>query len=344
MTHYFEVSNLSASYIKGQPIVNALDFGLAKGEIGCLLGFSGCGKSTVLRCIAGLEPLDNGKILLDEQVLSDGVHLINPALRGIGMVFQDYALFSHLSVADNIGFGLHKWEAGDKARRIQQMLALVDLASHANKRIDELSGGQQQRVALARALAPKPKLLLLDEPFSNLDAMLRQSLASSVRDIIKETDTTAILVTHDQHEAFGMADKVGVMHQGQIEQFATPMQLYHEPAGAFVANFIGEGVLLDGEFAQGVIHTALGSITPNAAQSPKDSKVQLLIRPDDVVHDDDSEQTAVIVSKLFRGANFLYRLQLPTGETVLSLVPSHHDHAIGSAIGIRLDMAHVVLV
>lgn len=340
---YFSVTNLTVSYPKSPPVVQQMAFNLAKGEIGCLLGFSGCGKTTALRAIAGLEAVSAGEICLDTALLTDSHHLIQPAKRGMGMVFQDYALFYHLTVAQNIGFGLHTLDKITKRQRVGEMLELVGLGEHSNKRIEALSGGQQQRVALARALAPKPKLLLLDEPFSNLDVVLRQKLASKVRQIIKDTDTTAILVTHDQQEAFAMADKVGVMNEGRLIQFDTPIQLYHQPTTTFVANFVGEGAILTGKIVGKEIQTALGKVDLPAHIQPI-GEVQLLIRPDDILHDDNSEMTATVLSKVFRGANFLYQLGLDNGEKVLSLIPSHHDHAIGSRIGIIPDLAHVVVL
>ncbi|MGM8888358.1 ABC transporter ATP-binding protein, partial [Psychrobacter sp. 1U2] len=218
---------------------------------------------------------------------------VAPAKRGMGMVFQDYALFGHLSVAKNIAFGLNSWSVADKKARVTEMLNLVELPEHANKRPSELSGGQQQRVALARALAPKPQLLLLDEPFSNLDVVLRESLAMNVRDILKRTNTTAILVTHDQNEAFAIADKVGVMHRGKLVQWATPSELYHEPISPFVAEFVGEGAMIDGIIKEGHVETALGDIyrrmevydelgQPQYCEYdyPNGTPIKVLVRPD----------------------------------------------------------------
>ncbi|WP_201529555.1 ABC transporter ATP-binding protein [Psychrobacter frigidicola] len=356
---YFSVQDLVVGYDK-TTVVNGLSLTLQQGEIGCFLGYSGCGKTTALRAIAGLEPTRVGIISLNEQRLTEqskGTSFtVAPAKRGMGMVFQDYALFGHLSVAKNIGFGLNKWSAADRKVRIAEMLELVELSEHADKRPTELSGGQQQRVALARALAPKPKLLLLDEPFSNLDVVLRESLAMSVRDILKRTNTTAILVTHDQNEAFALADKVGVMNEGRLVQWATPTELYHEPVSPFVAEFVGEGAMIDGIIKEGHVETALGDIYrrmdcyDEAGQPqycdydyPNGTLIKVLVRPDDILHDDDSTQTALVVGRVFRGANYLYRLQLEDGQTVLALVSSHHNHEIGSHIGILPMLKHVVV-
>ncbi|MGP5517698.1 ABC transporter ATP-binding protein [Psychrobacter celer] len=356
---YFSVQDLIVGY-DDTIVVDGLSLTLQQGEIGCFLGYSGCGKTTALRAIAGLEQSRGGSIYLSNQRLTDKrarkSFAVAPAKRGMGMVFQDYALFGHLSVAKNITFGLNKWSTADKKARVAEMLNLVDLTEHADKRPNELSGGQQQRVALARALAPKPKLLLLDEPFSNLDVVLRESLAMSVRDILKRTNTTAILVTHDQNEAFAIADKVGVMHQGKLVQWATPSELYHKPVSPFVAEFVGEGAMIDGIIKEGHVETALGDIYrrmevydeagyPQYCEYdyPNGTPIKVLVRPDDIIHDDDSTQTALVVGRVFRGANYLYRLQLDDGQTVLSLVASHHNHEIGSHIGILPILEHVVV-
>ncbi|WP_227687889.1 ABC transporter ATP-binding protein [Psychrobacter immobilis] len=356
---YFSVQDLIVGY-DDTIIVNGLSFELQQGEIGCFLGYSGCGKTTALRALAGLEQSRGGTIVLNDQYLTDktagNAFTVAPAKRGMGMVFQDYALFGHLSVAKNIAFGLNKWSAADKKARVAEMLSLVELTEHADKRPNELSGGQQQRVALARALAPKPKLLLLDEPFSNLDVVLRESLAMNVRDILKRTNTTAILVTHDQNEAFALADKVGVMDKGKLVQWATPSELYHEPINPFVAEFVGEGAMIDGIIKEGRVETALGDIyrrmevhdesgQPQYCKYdyPNGTPIKVLVRPDDIIHDDDSTQTALVIGRVFRGANYLYRLQLDDGQTVLSLVASHHNHEIGSQIGILPILEHIVV-
>lgn len=224
------------------------------------------------------------------------------------------------------------------------MLDLIGLTGQDGKFPHELSGGQQQRVALARALAPGPRLLLLDEPFSNLDVELRERLSIEVRDILKAAETTAILVTHDQHEAFAVADAVGIMRDGRIEQWAPPYDLYHRPATRFVADFVGQGVFLPGTVRDGDrVEIELGTLTTHLPpESASGNRRQVLLRPDDLVHDDDAPMRAEVVGKAFRGAEFLYTLRLPSGAIVLSLVPSHHNHAIGERIGIRLDVDHVV--
>lgn len=337
-------------------IVHSLSFSLQRGEIGCLLGQSGCGKTTVLRAIAGFESLIAGRIALGGKELSNAQHTTVPEARHVGVVFQDYALFPHLSVADNIGFGLRKLTSAERKARIGKLLALVGLQTQEKKFPHELSGGQQQRVALARALAPQPDLLLLDEPFSNLDVDLRERLASEVRDILKEVGTTAVLVTHDQHEAFAIADQIGVMQDGVIVQWDQAYNLYHRPATRFVADFIGLGVFVPGTISQQNDQqkqdvlidaaTELGSL-PLCQGLPlcvtdTEGQVDVLLRADDVIHDDSSPLKAEVMRKAFRGAEFLYTLKLASGQQLLALVPSHHDHAIGERIGIRLEADHVV--
>jgi iron(III) transport system ATP-binding protein len=325
-------------------VVRGLDFELAAGSVGCLLGPSGCGKTTVLRCIAGFEPIDGGTIALAGRVVSEPGRLVEPEHRRIGMVFQDYALFPHLSVAGNVAFGLDAVPRDQRAARVIEMLAMVGLAGSDGVYPHELSGGQQQRVALARALAPRPELLLLDEPFSNLDVDLRERLSQDVRAIVKGTGTTAILVTHDQQEAFAFADEIGIMREGRIEQWDSAYELYHRPATRFIADFVGQGVFVRG-IATGShrLTTELGELAANRPLSVAEGgALDVLVRPDDIVHDDLSPWQAEVVHKAFRGADFLYTLTLASGTRVLSLVPSHHNHALGEKIGIRLAIDHVV--
>ncbi|MBL8447307.1 MAG: ABC transporter ATP-binding protein [Zoogloeaceae bacterium] len=345
-----EISALSLAYGE-HPVVKGLDLRVDSGQIGCLLGPSGCGKTTVLRCIAGFEAVQAGEIRLDGMVISRPGWAQAPEARRIGMVFQDYALFPHLTVTDNVAFGLRDLPAGEQAARTKALLGTVGLASQERKYPHELSGGQQQRVALARALARQPALLLLDEPFSNLDVELRERLSYEVRDIIKEAGTTAILVTHDQHEAFAVADEVGIMDEGVIQQWDSPYNLYHRPANRFVADFIGQGVFLPGTvLSDHQVEVELGTLNsivpvacgPGCAACGKTCRVDVLLRPDDVVHDDRSTLTAEVTHKAFRGADILYTLRLASGARILSLVPSHHNHALGERIGIRLDVDHVV--
>lgn len=330
--------------------LDGVSLSVGQGELLCLLGPSGCGKTTVLRAIAGFESLQDGRIVLGDRELSRAGYTSAPETRHVGVVFQDYALFPHLSVWDNIAFGLRKLLLAERKKRVDTLLSLVGLASHARQYPHELSGGQQQRVALARALAPRPDLLLLDEPFSNLDVDLRERLALEVRDILKELGTTAVLVTHDQHEAFAIADHIGVMQNGEIVQWDNAYNLYHRPGNRFVADFIGQGVFTPGtiNLPKQEVTIELGTlqlwqgVDVCSTNDKNANRVDVLLRADDVIHDDTSPLRAEVVRKAFRGAEFLYTLKLPSGQQLLALVPSHHDHAIGESIGIRLGADHVV--
>jgi iron(III) transport system ATP-binding protein len=336
----------------GRAAVESASLALAKGQIGALLGPSGCGKTSLLRAVAGLERCASGRIAVAGEVLSDattGVH-VAPEARRIGMVFQDYALFPHLSVADNVAFGIAHLPRGERQARVQQMLELVGLAQGAKRLPHQLSGGQQQRVALARALAPAPRLLLLDEPFSSLDVDLRERLAHEIRVILKDSGTTALLVTHDQLEAFAVGDVIGVMNAGRLEQWDDPYTLYHRPASRFVAGFVGHGVFAPAHIVQCAhglcVHTPVGELAdlencplPDAYPG---GECEVLLRADDIVHDDASPVKALIERKAFRGSEFLYTLRLHSGERVVAHVPSHHDHHVGEWIGIRAEVDHVV--
>ena len=340
-----------------KPAVSALSLNLAPGEIGALIGPSGCGKTSLLRAVAGLERLSAGAISLHGQTLSSAQQHVAPEKRRMGMVFQDYALFPHMSVAQNVGFGLQHLPDAERKRRVQHALGRVGLANSGERAPHELSGGQQQRVALARALAPEPQLLLLDEPFSNLDVELRERLAYEVRDILKAAGATALFVTHDQMEAFAIADHVGVMHQGQLHQWASPYQLYHRPATRFVADFIGQGVFIptrvlrDADPTRPVrLITALGELQVPADHLLQDTpapanpcdEVDLLLRADDVVHAPDSPIRAQVLRKAFRGSDYLYTLALPDGTQLLAQIPSHVNHSAGDWLGIAPDLRHAV--
>ncbi len=344
MEHPLEIKNLHCSYGDTR-VVNGLSMTLQAGMLCCLLGPSGCGKTTVLRAIAGFEPVNGGSIHLHGNEVARNGWSLPPEQRKLGMVFQDYALFPHLSVADNISFGLRRLSAKERLVAVDRLLELVGMEGTARRYPHELSGGQQQRVSLARALAPKPRLLLLDEPFSNLDVELRERLVTDVRDILTEQGTSALFVTHDQHEAFVMGERIGVMNNGSILQWDTPFNLYHEPVNRFVADFIGQGRLLNGQLiAPDTVETPLGRITGNRAYRwPKGSAVEVLLRPDDVVIGGSGGIACEITERAFRGAETLYRLRLPTGEELLSLMPSHNDFVVGNKVNADVCADHLVL-
>jgi len=350
-----------------------LSLNVSKGSICCLLGPSGCGKTTVLRCIAGFEPVHSGEIRIAGELVSGPCVHVPAEKRRVGMVFQDHALFPHLSVLANVAFGTARRRAD--LERARALLDTVNLSSVALRYPHELSGGQQQRVALARALAPEPRLLLLDEPFSNLDLELREQLAVEVRSLLKASAATAIFVTHDQHEAFALADEIAVMKDGRLQQLDSAYRLYHQPGNRFVADFVGQGVfvrgtvigprrlaLADGEFGDisadeplrlsgagmsGAVLSTAGVLGNSASNHDRactvGSTVDVLLRPDDVIHDDASPVLATVLSRAFLGAEFLYTLRLSGGSRLLALVPSHHNHAVGERIGVRLLLDHLML-
>jgi len=353
---FLKVSQVDVRYAgQSRSAVQGVSLQLQAGQIGVLIGPSGCGKTSLLRAVAGLEDLHAGQVELSSRVVSRQGFTEAPEKRRMGMVFQDYALFPHLTVAENIAFGLQNLQKSSQIQRIQEVLDLVGLTEVKSRYPHELSGGQQQRVALARALAPKPELLLLDEPFSNLDVDLRERLAIEIRSILKAANATALFVTHDQMEAFAIGDVIGVMQEGQLAQWADAYHLYHRPASRFVAEFIGHGVFIPG-VRQSVnghleVQTVLGLLTdehdpyehePSDMNALDGSACDVLLRADDIVHDDHATVKAEIVRKAFRGSEFLYTLRLQSGDIVLAHVPSHHDHHLGEWIGIRAEVDHVV--
>lgn len=335
-----QLDNIHLGYGNG-PVVRGLSFGLGEGEIGCLLGESGCGKTTALRAIAGFEPVEAGSIRIRDRLVSEPGVTSAPEKRGVGMVFQDHALFPHLTVAENIGFGLHKLSSARRRERVRELLALAGLERMDDRFPHEMSGGQQQRVALARALAPEPAVMLLDEPFSNLDAGLRRQMGEEVRRMLKARGTVTLLVTHDQQEAFALADKVGLMCDGKLLQWDTPYQLYHRPADRFVAEFTGRGSYLAATAAGDHLVHALGRSPLPDGEFPQHAQVDLLIRPDDI-RPSSGGLPARVISSQFQGAEIFYRLRLESGEEVGALFPSHENFAPNETIGIGLDAKHLI--
>ena len=327
-----------------QPVVENLSLHVNQGDLVCLLGPSGCGKTTVLRAIAGFQDLHQGEILLQQRRVSTPGFTLAAEKRRVGMVFQDYALFPHMDVCGNICFGLRNMGKQQKQRLADEMLDIVGLHGLGKRYAHELSGGQQQRVALARALAPRPDLILLDEPFSNLDIEMRDRLSFEVRQILKAQNLTGILVTHDQHEAFAVGDQIGVMNQGRLLQRDTAYNLYHSPEHRFVADFIGQGVFVRGTLIKhDTVETEIGIIRGDRAYDlPTGSEVELLLRPDDIVFDAQGDLQAKVVQRAFKGAEILYTLRFGEDLELLSLIPSHHDHAIGETVRLRLAADHMV--
>ena len=339
-----EVKKLDFAYGRNQ-ILFEVDFTLEESQIGCLLGPSGCGKTTVLRAIAGFENPTKGEIVLNGNKLNGSNIFVEPEKRQIGMVFQDIALFPHLSVDDNIQFGIRSLPQTQRNRRSNELLELVGMSQFKKTYPHQLSGGQQQRIALARAMAPKPSLLLMDEPLSSLDEELREQLAREIRLILQQEKISAILVTHDQNEAFAVGDHICVMHQGRVQQNDSAYNLYHRPLNRFVAEFIGEGALLPGIVTSAdTIATDLGEITGNLPKSCKhQDNVDVLIRPENVIIEDENENKAVITERYFRGSGYLYTLKTSGGAELLCLLPGSEGLQIAQSIGIRLQIERPVV-
>jgi iron(III) transport system ATP-binding protein len=325
------------------PAVDRLSLTVERGQILALLGPSGCGKTTTLRLIAGFEVPDEGTVTIDGRLVADAALGLSvpPEERGVGVVFQDYALFPHLTVAGNVGFGLAGRPRRERQARVQAVLDLVGLTEFADRYPHELSGGQQQRVAVARALAPAPAVVLLDEPFSNLDADLRAQMRDEVEKVLRTTGTTAIFVTHDQEEAFTIADQVGVLHAGRLEQVAAPETIYHQPATPFVAEFVGAADFIPGLVTSEGIVTELG-VFGNVEGRELGEKVRVMIRPDDVTFVPAPDGEAVILRRYFRGSENLYCLGLPSGHRVHSSQPSAAVFATGLRVRPEAHVLHVV--
>lgn len=329
-----------------QVIVKDASFTLNQGDSACLLGASGCGKTTLLRAIAGLEPVFNGSIRIHGEECSNANFLMPPEKRGLGLVFQDHALFPHLTIFDNVAFGLRHLKKHDKAKRVKECLELVGLADMAERYPHQLSGGQQQRIALARTIAPKPKLILLDEPFSSLDTHLRRSLARELKEVLADQNIAHLLVTHDQQEAFAMSDYIGVMHEGSLLQWDSPYNLYHKPQDAQIASFIGEGYFIAGKICEKIdtVSTVLGTFDiANGADFIPDQNVLVLMRPDDLKPKANSKHHAKVSHKVFKGAIIEYELELPNKERLKAIFPSHYDYELSQDIGFDLDIKHLIV-
>lgn len=310
--------------------LDGFDIAIDDGRILSLLGPSGCGKTTALRVIAGFESPDRGAVTIGGRVVVDAQVLTAPEQRRVGMVFQDYALFPHMTVARNVGYGL---ESGD-SDRVQEVLSLVGLDAMAERMPHELSGGEQQRVALARALAPRPEAVLLDEPFSNLDATLRVRMRRDVRRILKWAGTTAIFVTHDQEEALAMADIVAVMRSGTVVQSGTPKDLYQAPADKWVAGFIGESEFVDGDAGPGRVDTPLGAF-PHFGNLR--GPVEVMVRPEWIHLDPSDHGAATVIDQEFYGHDQLVVVEFANGRRLRARVSSGPVFAPGDGVDVGVD-------
>jgi len=326
-------------------VIEGLSLSVHEGEILTLLGPSGCGKTTTLRLIAGLERPNGGEVALNGTAVSGPERFVEPEDRGVGVVFQEFALFPHLTAAENVAFGLETWDADERDERVANLLDLVGLEAQGDSYPDELSGGQQQRVALARSLAPEPDVLLLDEPFSNLDVDLRVQMREEVRRILKETGVTAISVTHDQEEAMSISDRVAVMNDGRIEQVGDPEQVFQQPESRFVAGFLGHASFLPGYVHGGEVTTGLGPIPRDQinglAGSYDRTRIDVLVRPDDIrAIPVDGEADGQVVSRRYLGPTVLYEVRLDDDTAVQCM--HNHDESIplDTEVRIELDADH----
>jgi iron(III) transport system ATP-binding protein len=341
MTPQLVVTRVGRVFGDGQPAaVYELSLTVARGEIVALVGPSGCGKTTTLRLVAGFERPDAGEIRIADAVVAiAGRRFVPPEHRHVGVVFQDFALFPHLTAGANVGFGLPPGR--ERLTRVRQMLDLVGLGDVADRYPHQLSGGQQQRVAVARALAPAPALLLFDEPFSNLDADLREQVRSVVQTAVRATGSTALFVTHDQEEALELGDRVGVMARGRIEQLGPPDEVYHRPVNRFVAEFLGAAAFLPGVVVDDGIRTELG-LTARPEGTVVGAQVDVLVRPDDVTFAPSPTGAGVLVDRVFRGSEVRYTVELASGLRLPCSQASATTISAGTRVHVGIELHHVV--
>jgi len=344
--------DVTKTYVMGSQKVHALrgvNLIFKRGEMTAIMGPSGSGKSTLMNLIGALDVPTSGNLEINGNNLAklksnDLADLRNET---IGFVFQQFNLLGRSSALTNVKLPLRysRKPLANIDARAAECLEMVGLGDRMDHRPMQLSGGQQQRVALIRAMAPRPPVLLLDEPFSSQDTERRVKLAHEVREILKRDGITAILVTHDQYEAFAIADHIGVIHNGSLKQWDNAYDLYHTPADRFVADFIGEGVFVCGNTIENnQIQTELGIIQGELSnQFAAGTQIELLVRPDDIIHDDSSPTKATVIAKDFRGAGHLYTLRMPGSTRLLCLAPSHHNHHVGEEFGVRLNLDHLVI-
>lgn len=343
VTTALTIDNLTCRYSSNSPsnqaipaVLEKLNLKVKQGEIVCLLGASGCGKTTLLKAIAGLLPLSSGEMILNDKVIDDGKYWLPPEERNIGLIFQDYALFPHLTVAENVAFGLTDKSQSQQKAIIENMLQLVHLTGLAERYPHQLSGGQQQRVAIARSLACQPDLLLLDEPFSNIDTQVRHELIRDIRRIFKKQGVTAIFVTHSREEAFAFADKMAVMNNGVIEQFGSAAQLYYQPSSKFVANFLGGGCYLPAQkLAPNRFDTVLGEMQIVSTDSIAVGKAcEILLRPQQIFLQQDDDGDIPVLEQQFMGDHCRYVVDV---QGVHLLGQSHHLLEVGQKVSVDVD-------
>ncbi|MGA9746282.1 MAG: ABC transporter ATP-binding protein [Nocardioides sp.] len=323
-----------------------LELEAAPGELVTLIGPSGCGKSTTLRLVAGLDRPDEGCIAIAGEVVAHARTWRPPERRRVGLVFQDHALFPHLDVARNVAFGIDRLSRDEQRRRVGEMLELVRLGHLAGRYPHELSGGEQQRVALARALAPRPAVVLLDEPFSSLDETLRAQVRAETVGALRETGTTAMLVTHDQTEALSTGDRVVVMHEGVIEQADTPQAVFESPATRFVASFMGDADFLPAHVRDALLTCEIGVVSTVPGWGNVDVDVEVVLRPHEVALTPDDDAAAQVVAVDYQGAFVLHTVRLASGRTLRSWQSHAVRHAVGTrvAVGVVPGLVPTLLV
>ncbi|GAB3792312.1 ABC transporter ATP-binding protein [Virgibacillus kimchii] len=348
---FIQLKNITKNFHrKGQPAVNNLNLNIEQGEIVTLLGPSGCGKTTTLRMVAGFEQPDSGKIKIDDLTVFDNYKSVPPEKRGIGMVFQDYTLFPHMTIEKNVSFGLSKWRRKDRKQRTEEVLELVGLADYAHRFPSELSGGQQQRVALARAMAPKPHVILMDEPFSNLDAGLREKMRFDVSNILKQANTTAIIVTHDQKDAFSISDRVVVMSNGIVQQVDEPRRMYRCPRNCFVAQFVGKTNLLPGKLCPDMMHvdTHIGRVSLPERTEQLLEEVHVSIRPEGCRLTEQGQYSGKVERVTYGGDYQELEISLPANplvnEPMIIYAPVEKEVEIGSIVSFEITPELVALV
>ena len=334
MNSTLSITDLTCQY-EQQVVLESLSLNVEKGRIVCLLGASGCGKTTLLKAIAGLIPLSSGTLSLSGQLLDDSENIIAPEERNIGMIFQDYALFPHMTVAENIAFGLREKTKAEKKQRVEEMLSLVRLSGYESRYPHQLSGGQQQRVAIARSLAYQPDLLLLDEPFSNIDTQVRHDLIREIRSIFKSQGVTAIFVTHSREEAFAFADKMAVMNHGVIEQFGSASELYYQPSSKFVADFLGGGSYLPArKTADEGFKTVLGEVSAQSRDNLQSGQeCVLLLRPQNVILRTDANNDFQIIEQQFMGDHCRYVVEVEGNKLIAT---SSEPFSVGDRVSVHL--------
>ena len=326
-------------------ILDNVNLNVNSGEVVSLMGASASGKTSLIRAIAGFYNISSGTIRINNKIIDDSNKRTDVSKRNIGVIFQDLALFPHLTVRENITFGLINSDSSDRKKRSEQLENLLSIDDIKDEYPSQISGGQQQRVAIARAIAPKPEILLLDEPFSALDFELKDSLMGDILEIIKSENITSILITHNAQEAFKMSDKIAFISRKTVTQFSTPYEIYHRPLSKEISNFFGissyiKTKVLDSE----QISSVLGTFTGDFRKYKKGDELDLLIRPDNITYDDTSPFTAKVINKTFRGSDFLYELELDDEQKIFCYEPAEHNHEINEKIKIKLNLAHLTVL